>query len=87
MVISARNKAVQTKSSNHDKEIHTHPWPELLVEAGTGHHAGKAEDCSRNGHPDLEGRAGEEDRENVTLAADGQEIIILHTIIPMVHTT
>ena len=57
------------------------------MEEGSGHYAGKAEDCSRDGYSDLEGWAGEENRENFTFAVDREEIIILHTTIPTVHTT
>ncbi len=57
------------------------------MEESTGHYAGKTEDCSRDGYPNLEGWAGEKNRENFTFAVDREEIIILHTTIHTVHTT
>ncbi len=36
---------------HHEQEINTYPWPQLLMEAGAGHHADKATDSAANGHP------------------------------------
>ena len=57
------------------------------MEASTGHFASKAEDCKRNRYPNLQGWAGEKNRENYTFAVDRQEMIKLHTTIQAVHTT
>lgn len=60
--------------TDHDKEIDTHSWPKFLMEESTGHYTGKAEDCPRNGHSDLEGWAGEKNWENFTIAVDREEM-------------
>ena len=75
MGTSAHNKVAQTRFSNNDKEINPYPWPQLLMEAGTGHHAGKAEDCQRDRHPHLKGWAGTENRECNSENAVWEEVI------------
>ena len=40
---------------HHEQEFDSHPRPQFLAKAGTGYFTGKAKDCQRDGHPELEG--------------------------------
>ena len=44
-------------------KTNTHPWPQLLMEAGIGYYTDKAKDCKSNGNSNLEGRGGTENWE------------------------
>ena len=56
------------------QEIISHPRPKFLTQTGVGYHSSKAEDCQSNGHPDLEGRTGTEDRQHDCENSDGEKV-------------
>lgn len=51
------------KQDGYGKEIIPHPRPQLLMEAGIGHHASEEGNCEKDGHPYLQGGGGTENRE------------------------
>lgn len=57
-----------------EQEIISHPRLQLLTQTGVGYHTSKAEDCQSNGHPDLEGRTGTENRQHDCENSDGEEV-------------
>ena len=57
-----------------EQEIISHPRLQLLTQTGVGYHTSKAEDCQSNGHPDLEGRTGAENRQYDSENAGGEEV-------------
>lgn len=45
------------------KQINSYPRPQLFAKAGTWNYTNKATDCAKNGHPNLKGWYGTENRE------------------------
>lgn len=60
----------------YEQEFNSHPRPQFLTQTGTRHHSGKAEDCQSDGHPDLEGRTGTENRQRDSESVGGEEVSI-----------
>ena len=58
----------------HEQEINTHPWSQLLMEAGIGHHASEAGNSEEYWHPHLQGGDRTENRECDIKSTVGKEI-------------
>jgi len=48
---------------HHEQEINSHPWPQLLMETGTGNNTGITKDCQKDRHPHLQGGSATENRQ------------------------